>query len=156
MLVFRIARKRYIRDLTGQGAKVYGGRWNQRGTPIIYASETRALALVEYLVHLSWLQIPADLKISTLQLPDGLSPETLSPKYLPKGWQSYPPPQKLAHLGVEWVRSERSLLLRVPSAVVDREYNILINPLHPDMGLVKISNVEDLRIDRRLVNNIGE
>ena len=153
MLVFRIARKRYIRDLTGQGAKRYGGRWNPKGLAVIYTSETRALAMVEYLVHVSWPQIPTDLQISTLQIPEDLNPEVISSKQLPKNWKAYPPPEKLAHLGAQWIRANKGLLLQVPSAVVDRESNILINPAHPDMARVKIGEVQDLRIDRRLVDS---
>jgi RES domain-containing protein len=152
MLVFRIARKRYIRDLTGQGAKLYGGRWNPKGLAVIYTSETRALAVVEYLVHVSWPQIPTDLQISTLQIPDGLNQEVISSKQLPKNWKAFPPPEKLAHLGAQWVQSNKCLLLQVPSAVVDREHNTLLNPAHPDMSRVKIGEVQDLRIDRRLVD----
>lgn len=154
MLVFRIARKRYIHDLTGQGAKLYGGRWNPKGIAVIYASETRALALVEYLVHVSWPQLPIDLQISTLQIPEGLNPEVISSKQLPKNWRVYPPPEKLAPLGAQWVRANRCLLLQVPSAVLDREHNTLINPAHPDMSRVKIGEVQDLKVDRRLVDTI--
>jgi RES domain-containing protein len=150
MLVFRIAGKKYIRDLTGLGAKQYGGRWNLPGTAILYTSETRALAMIEFLVHLAWPNLPKDSYIATLTIPEAQVPEILSPNQLPKNWRGYPAPENLAHLGVDWARSNRSLTLRVPSAVVDQEYNLLINPAHPDLGLIKILKVEELKFDRRL------
>jgi RES domain-containing protein len=151
MVVFRIARKKYIKDLTGLGAKLYGGRWNLPGTAIIYTSESRALAMVEFLVHLSWPHLPPDIHIATLKTPDDLIPDVIPPYQLPKNWREYPPPNKLASLGTQWARSNRSLLLRLPSAVVDQEFNVLINPSHPDVRRIKTIKVEELKFDRRLV-----
>ncbi len=151
MLVYRIARKRHLNDLTGIGAKTYGGRWNHRGTAILYTSETRSLAMVEFLVHVSWMQAPSDLGIATLELTNEIQPESLSAVDLPKDWRHYPASRKLADLGTEWIHSKRSLLLRVPSAVVEQEHNILINPGHSDIVRVTILEVKDLEFDRRLL-----
>ena len=148
MRVYRIARKGPLKDLTGAGAKTFGGRWNHRGTAILYTSETRSLAMVEFLVHVSWMQAPSDLGIATLEIVNEIQAESLSPADLPQDWRLYPAPPKMADLGTGWVHSKRSLLLRVPSAVVDQEHNILINPGHSDLVRVKVLEIKDLEFDR--------
>lgn len=150
MLVYRIAKTDYVRDLTGIGAKLYGGRWNHRGTAIIYTSETRALATIEYLVHVSMANVPKGLSMSVLEVPDDPAAETISAESLPKNWRDFPAPPDLADLGTQWAQSRRSLLLAVPSAVVTQEHNILINPLHPEMARVVLRNVENYEMDQRL------
>jgi len=151
MRVYRIARKRHLNDLTGAGAKTYGGRWNHQGTAILYTSETRSLAMLEFLVHVSWMQAPGDLGLATLEIVNEIQPEILSAADLPEDWRLFPAPPKLADLGTGWVHSQRSLLLRVPSAVVEQEHNILINPGHSDIVRVTVLEVKDLEFDRRLL-----
>jgi len=151
MLVYRIARKDVVKDLTGAGAKLYGGRWNQRGTAVVYTSETRALAAVEFLVHVSLSNVPSGLMIATIEIPDSIAPEDVPRGSLPRGWRDCPPPRQVSDLGTQWAKSGKSLLLRVPSAVVEQEYNILINPLHSDMRRVKLQRVEKFEFDKRLV-----
>jgi RES domain-containing protein len=151
MLLYRIAKTAYIRDLTGLGPKLYGGRWNHCGVSMIYTSESRSLATVEYLVHLSFTHAPEDLSIATLDVPDGVTAEAVRARSLPREWRKTPAPPALADIGSEWVRSDRTVLLRVPSAVVEREYNVLINPAHREMRRVKLVSVEALRLDERLI-----
>jgi RES domain-containing protein len=151
MRVYRIARKKHLDDLTGAGAKTFGGRWNHRGTAMLYTSETRSLAMVEFLVHVSWMQAPSDLGIATLEIANEIEPESLSPADRPEDWRDFPAPRKLADLGTGWANSKRSLLLRVPSAVIEQEHNILINPGHSDIVRVNVLEVKDLEFDRRLL-----
>jgi RES domain-containing protein len=151
MLLYRIAKAKYINDLSGIGSRLYGGRWNHKDTAILYTSESRSLATVEFLVHVPISLAPNNLKIAPIEIPDSIVPIEISTKELPPDWKEYPAPFKLANIGTEWAVSNESLLLRVPSAVVDHEFNILINPSHPDMHLLKISNVEDFLIDKRLL-----
>jgi RES domain-containing protein len=150
MLLYRISKSAHIKDLTGIGARLYGGRWNHRGVALLYTSESRSLATVEYLVHLSMPEAPSDLSMATLEVPDDIVPEELDPSSLPKNWRETPAPIKLADLGTEWARSKTSLLLRVPSAVVEHEHNIIINPAHDDMSRVKLVKVEAYRLHERL------
>jgi RES domain-containing protein len=150
MKAYRIAKIRYINDLSGSGAKRYGGRWNHKGTSMIYTSENRALATVEYLVHVPLSIVPAHLSLVTLQIPDKITPKAISKSDLPGNWREYPAPSKLAELGTNWANKNEALLLRVPSAVVEHEYNILINPLHPDMKHVSIAQIERYTVDKRL------
>jgi RES domain-containing protein len=149
--VFRIAKTRSIRDLSGTGARVHGGRWNRKDIPVVYTSENRSLATLEFLVHVPLSLLPNNLSIACLDIPDDIVVEQISIADLPKNWRGYPAPPELADLGSEWAIAMRSLLLRVPSVVVPDEFNILINPKHPDMNRVVISSVERYIFDRRLL-----
>jgi RES domain-containing protein len=151
MIVYRIAREKYIRDLTGVGSRLYGGRWNRKGIGIIYTSETRALTTLEYLVHLPLSLMPNDIGISSIEIPDNIIAREILISDLPVNWRNWPAPSELAELGTRWVLSNETLLLRIPSAVVPHEFNILINPSHPDMKQVRILHSEEYRFDRRLI-----
>ena len=151
MVVYRIAKTGHIHDVSGIGARTYGGRWNNKGTAIIYASENRALATVEYLVHVPLSLVPSDISIASLKIPDGIIPKEISLPDLPVRWRDYPAPPELAEIGTQWALTNDTLLLRVPSAVVEHEFNILINPLHPDMKRVAIPRIEEFRFDIRLL-----
>ena len=151
MRVFRIAKARYIMDLSGAGARLNGGRWNHTGISIIYTSLSRALATVEYLVHVPRAILPRNLSIATVEIPDGIVPDGVKTADLPGNWRQYPPPPDLAEIGSNWALSNRSLLLQVPSVVVAHEYNILINPAHPDMRRVNIADVQPYVLDERLI-----
>jgi RES domain-containing protein len=151
--VYRIAKSAYINDLSGIGAREFGGRWNHKGTSIVYTSESRPLAILECLVNLPMPVSPKalDLKIATIVIPDDIIPKKISISDLPSNWREYPAPLELADIGTKWARKKETLLLRVPSAIVPQEFNILANPLHPDIKRVKISYIEDYRINHRLL-----
>ena len=151
MFLYRISKRAHIKGLSGNGARLYGGRWNHRGVPLVYTSESRSLATVEFLVHVSLPNAPGDLSMATLEVPDNIAPKELDPSSLPKNWRDSPAPIELADLGTQWARSNTSLLLRAPSAVVEYEYNILINPLHEDSSRVKLVKVVPFKLDERLM-----
>lgn len=150
MIVYRIAHTKHIRDLKGIGAFLYGGRWNKKGTSVIYTSESRSLATVEYLVHMPMPFAPDDLSMATIEIPESIKPKKIKPSDLPANWRKYPAPAEMAEIGTRWALSNSSLVLRVPSVVVEHEFNILINPLHPDIKRVKVLNVEKYKLDDRL------
>jgi RES domain-containing protein len=151
MVVYRIAKTKHIHDLSGSGARSYGGRWNEKGIPVIYTSESRALATVEYLVHVPLSIVPGHISIVSIKIPDRITPKEISISDLPTNWRDYPPPWQLATLGTRWALANDTLLLRVPSAVVGPEFNILINPSHRDMKHVVISQIEEYKFDARLL-----
>jgi RES domain-containing protein len=155
MHLFRIARTARIRDLSGTGAKVYGGRWNRKGIPVIYCSESRALATVEFLVHVPIALAPARYSMATLVVPDDSTCEEIPVPSLPRNWRAFPAPERLSGLGSEWAVRCASLILRVPSAVVESEYNVLINPSHRGISKVRIVEVETYRFDPRLFRPRG-
>ncbi|MFP4383598.1 MAG: RES family NAD+ phosphorylase [Spirochaetia bacterium] len=152
MTVFRIAKEQYIRDLSGEGARLFGGRWNRKGTPLLYTAESRALAAVETLVHLSMPLAPRDLWIARIGIPEDAGCFRISLKDLPPDWAGHPPPLKLSVLGEEWVRGNRTLCMQVPSAPVRGDWNVLVNPKHPGFSRVKILEAEPFHPDERLFN----
>jgi RES domain-containing protein len=102
-VVYRIALARHARDLSGQGARLNGGRWNNKGAAIIYTSESRSLAAMEYLVHVSLPDVPAGLKIVSIGIPAAMNAKQVELADLPRNWHEYPPPFELADLGTKWV-----------------------------------------------------
>lgn len=151
MNVFRITRAKYAKDISGTGARLYGGRWNPKGLAVLYTAESRALAALELLVHLPPHLLPEDIKLITLEVPDDLLVETWLVSELPQTWRRYPASDELAAMGEKWVLSGKSLILKVPSVIIPQEFNILINPIHEAFDRVEILTVEDFRIDDRLV-----
>lgn len=147
MLVYRLTRQKYARQLDGQGAALFGGRWNSVGQPVIYTSEHRSLAVLEYRVN---NPLPLqDLMILSLELPEVHIP-TIEIRNLPDQWQTYTFESPCTSIGDQWLRAQETLLLKVPSAVVTQEYNVLINPLHPHMESVKIVEVLPFMMDYRM------
>lgn len=149
MRLYRIASKVHINDLTGTGARLYGGRWNHKGTSVVYASESRALATTEYLVHVPLTMVPANLNIATIEIPAGVGVTSIDVKSLPSDWRHYPAPAALATIGSQWAQSNQSMLLRIPSVVVRGDFNVLINPVHPEFSRIKIIAVEPYELDKR-------
>lgn len=151
--VYKIASSRFVRDLSGEGARINGARWNRKGTPVAYTAESRSLAALECLVHVSLPDLPYGLRIACIGIPKKFTPKEIAPDNLPKGWHLDPAPFIVADFGSHWAASKESLLLRVPSVVVPHEYNILINPLHPDIKSVSILEEEDFVYDERIFKN---
>lgn len=106
---------------------------------------------METLVHVSLSYLPAGLKIVSIGIPITIRPKQIDPSYLPGDWRKNPPPFALADIGAAWATNNKNLLLRVPSAVVMREFNIIMNPLHPDIKSVTIVDIEDFEYDERLL-----
>lgn len=150
MIVYRIAKKKWIEDLSGTGAKITGGRWNPKGFPVLYCASTSSLAILEKLVHVDLDLLPDDLYIAELEIPEN-SIKELTIKDLPKDWNKYPAPDKLKLLGKNWIMENKYLILLVPSAVNPNEMNYIINGDHPDAGKIKIRKNYPFEIDDRLI-----
>lgn len=148
--LYRICTTEHISDLSGTGARIYGGRWNHPGYPIVYSSGSRSLAALEFLVHVPMALAPDNLSIAEITITEKIKRESITPEGLPANWRGYPAPEQLANIGTKWIKSKSSLLLDIPSAVVDQEVNTLINPLHPDIKHVSLANVEKFYFDSRL------
>jgi RES domain-containing protein len=149
---WRIVRAAHVNSaFTGEGARVYGGRWNSRGTPVIYVSEHESLAALELFVHLTPLS-PDDLYRSfRLEWDDKLT-EYFAIKNLPANWNSEPPTFQTMQIGDGWVHAGKSVALGVPSVLTGSEINFLLNPKHPDFKKIKIGHPIDYRFDPRLLN----
>ena len=140
--LFRICSSEHINDITGTGARIYGGRWNHVGYPVVYTSGSRSLAALEFLVHVPMALAPENLSIVEINIQENVERESITVKQLPSTWRNYPAPEHLANIGTNWIKSNSSLLLDIPSAVVDKEVNTLINPLHLDIKHVNVAIVE--------------
>jgi RES domain-containing protein len=154
MNLYRIAPARYAGDLTGEGARLFGGRWTPAGVPVLHTAESASLAALEILVHLvNMAGAPKSLRLVSYEL-DGAAPiEEIFPGDLPDDWRKAPAPPHLQQIGQEWVRRAASIGLRHPSAVMPfgAERNLLINPLFPDFSkLFRLVSIEPFHFDSRL------
>lgn len=147
---WRIVKRRHVETaFKGDGARLYGGRWNSPGTSVVYTSETRALSLLEVLAGIqsvkplrAYVLIPAtfdDSLVIGVQLEE-----------LPKGWRRSPPHPDTQGIGDLWVDQQPSAILRVPSVIVPEEFNYVLNPAHQDFPRVQIGTPQDFTIDPRL------
>lgn len=151
MKVWRICRARYAASaFSGAGAKLYAARWNPPDVPMVYAATSLALAAVEVFVNLEPLDAPDDLVAIEAELPLLESQcERLEVPVLPRDWKRVNHPV-LRRLGADWISSLRSLALIVPSAAVDGDWNVLINPLHPDARKIRAEKPRPFRFDERM------
>lgn len=148
--VYRIVKARWLASaFDGDAAKIFPGRWNSRGIPMVYTAGSRALALLETLAHYR----AEDLVREHFQIVEViLSKECIDKKRrrLPKDWQTFPAPVSTRKIGDRWVSQNISLAMAVPSVIVPREYNYLLNPRHPDFSKVVFMRPERVAIDSRL------
>ena len=149
---WRIVRAARVNSaFTGEGARIYGGRWNSPGTAVIYVSEHESLAALELVVHLTLIP-PDDRYLSfRLEWEDKLT-DHFPVKNLPTHWNAEPPGSKTMQIGDEWVRAGKYVALAVPSVLSASELNFLLNPKHPDFKKIKISKPIEYRFDSRLLN----
>ncbi|WP_103865302.1 RES family NAD+ phosphorylase [Aquimarina sp. I32.4] len=150
MQVYRIAKQKYIKDLTGIGAKTVGGRWNPKGVAVLYTSTSAALSALEVLAHLPAAYFPDDMSIATIEVPDTLI-TTIETKKLPNDWNEIPVPIEVQNFAMQWITEEQYLGLKVPSIIIPKEQNLLVNPLHPRFNEVKLIDIEPFCFDTRLL-----
>src|SRR5262245_31110056 len=112
---------------TGEGARLFGGRWNSKGVVVVYTSQSLALAALEILVHLHSDLVLARYQVASVTF-DAEIVESLDVRQLPRNWRADPPPARFRRIGDRWVAEGTSAVLRVPSAVIDTEFNFLLNP----------------------------
>ncbi len=151
--IYRIAKARYADDVTGTGARLYGGRWNSRGVPVVYASQYRSLCLLEMLVHASVDILPADLRMVTIRVPGGLPVYEVTTSQLPAEWRGYPYDSLTRDIGDTLLKTGKYALIRVPSAIVDEEWNWLIHPGFVAANGIGIAEIKPLYFDDRLIQN---
>ncbi len=139
-------------DLSGAGAEITGGRWNEPGMPMLYCAQSRALACLETMVHLNTVDLPLNRYLVEIEIPDDIwaAAQVETPASLPVGWEARPAGRVSLAFGSEWIASRRSLILVVPSVIVHEESAILINPRHPDLGRLGARKVRRWEYDARL------
>jgi RES domain-containing protein len=150
MLVWRICKAKYAAtSFSGEGARPYAGRWNPAGVAMVYTSTSMALACLEFFVHLDPSVAPNDLVSTSATIPSGLAIEGVRIADLPTDWQATEHPA-LQILGADWIASQRSLALEVPSVVVEGEWNVLLNPAHPDFDRITLNEPKPWSFDQRM------
>ena len=149
MRVWRLCRRAHAAP-DGEGARRYGGRWNQRGTALVYTSASASLAALEYFVHLDPEDAPPDLILVPADIPPAVAVRELRSGELPADWRSLPAPEALAALGTSWARRLESAVLSVPSAVVPEERNYLLNPAHPEFRRIVFGRARPFSFDPRM------
>ncbi|MES2429705.1 MAG: RES family NAD+ phosphorylase [Bacteroidota bacterium] len=148
MIVYRISNSIYSNDLSGSGAKLKGARWNSQGLAMLYTSQHISLAVLEMLVNTNFKDYAIPLDVIYIQFPEQkLIPEIKSDN-LKKDWKNDPDLTKF--IGDEFLKQNKSLIIKVPSAVIQEEYNYLVNPLHPDFKKIKIIKTKSFWPDSRL------
>ena len=150
MIVFRLSKSAYANDLTGRGAEKAGGRWNSKGTAIVYTSESRALCTTEIAVHTPLGILPIDFVIIAIEIPNTVQMAEIKPAGLPADWKSLPHSHSTQEIGDVFINEIKTAVLKVPSAVVQGEFNYLLNPLHKDFKKIKVKLIESFDFDERL------
>ncbi|HRP55506.1 RES family NAD+ phosphorylase [Agriterribacter sp.] len=147
MILYRFTSEKYSADISGEGARRYGGRWNSKGNAVLYCSCSVSLSLLELFIHKAgYDEIKANILV-TIEVPD-VPLKALSNASLKKSWQ--PDIEYCRFIGDSWLASGESLLLKLPSAIIPQEYNILINPAHPDFKRVAVASALFFEFDARL------
>ena len=136
--------------LSGYGSMLHRGRWHHKGVPVVYAAESPALALLETMVHVEEADLLAFAFVVVPVRFDAVHLLVLSEDDLPEDWNAWPHPVSTQRLGTRWLEEQRSVVLRVPSAVVPHQSNYLINPTHPDFAQLGVGPAESFPIDPRL------
>ena len=145
MVMFRIARKDHIQDLSGRGAELFGGRWNAKGIPALYTSSSLSLAALEILAHTDKSLPPVNMAYAEIYVPDS----ALTQKIL-----RLPADTTELDYGSAWLKEKQGLMLKVPSAILpyeyDHEFNLILNPLHEDYKKIFVAKTHDFSFDMRL------
>ncbi|MBC7999206.1 MAG: RES domain-containing protein [Leptolyngbya sp.] len=142
MLVYRICKAGFA-QLDGEGARLFGGRWNSPGHSAVYTSSHLSLAALELLVHVDFENLPSDLVWLKIEIAKNVGKTTFSEFKAPNETVS-------TAFGDAWLKSNRDLCLEVPSAVLSVERNIILNPRHAEMGEVRLLETNEFEFDERL------
>lgn len=153
MYVYRIERKKYLDDiLSGKGAALCSGnRWNSLHTPMVYTSQSRSLAVLEILARVNAMElVPGDRLLVELEIPDNIPIEEIQLKELPHDWNIFPPGEQTQVIGDAFIRKGNAAVCKVPSSLVDGEFNYLINPTHNESTRIRRMNSVSLNMHRWL------
>ncbi|MCB2193900.1 MAG: RES domain-containing protein [Deltaproteobacteria bacterium] len=152
-LAWRLVKKRHSSTaFDGQGARLFGGRWNHQGIEAVYLADSLALAALEQFIHLGPDGAALEYAFFTVNIPDSVAIERLDPMRLPPDWREEPPGDAGKDLGTGCLRKSAAALLQVPSALMPRPhgYNYLLNPRHPDFTKLKIVGPQPFSFDPRM------
>ena len=148
MTVYRLATWKYANDISGEGSAIFGGRWNPISLKALYTSQSISLCILEILARTQLNMHPAGYQLITIEFP-GSDITIIKPGELKAGWKQHI--EYTQWIGEEFLKNNSSLVLQVPSAIVEKESNFLLNPLYKNYKQVKILNTEPLDLDQRLM-----
>lgn len=148
--VYRISACKYVDGAPGEGAFLAGGRWNSKGTRLVYTSENSSLSMLEALAHITMINTVQPFCMQIFDMPDSIIEVDITT--LPEGWQQSPPPDFLKRTGDLFVKENKALALKVPSVIMPDSSNYLINPAHPLFKNIKRVAIRNIAFDQRLVN----
>ena len=148
MIVYRITNSRYKDDISGAGAKLRGARWNMPGTGMLYTAENISLSALEILVHIGLSDIRNLYHQLAIFIPDDTIIKEINTHKLKPGW--FEDEEYTSFMGTEFIKTNNSLVLKVPSAIIAEEHNFLVNPNHPDFKKIKIKKSKPFTFDERL------
>ena len=152
--VWRITTARFAQTaFSGEGARLYGGRWNPKGYQVVYTAESQSLALLELMVQDDPLR--ANYVLIPAALPADLRMMQIDAGQLPDNWRTLGARDVLQAMGQEWIQNGQTAILAIPSVVVPAERNYLLNPYHPDFARIAIGEPQSLATDTRLLRNLG-
>ncbi len=150
MEVYRLSRQKFSHTLSGKGAAIKGARWNSTGVELIYTAANRSLAMAEVAVHFTLATLPDDYLMMTIHIPDNLPIQKITASELPQDWNIFPHPSSTQFTGDKFVADNKYCVLKIPSAVIKGDYNLLINPAHKDFKKIKIIAAEEFPFDKRV------
>ncbi len=136
----------------GEGAFRYGGRWNSQGNRVLYVSSSLALATLEVLINLDDEEILPAFLYASVAFAEELIVRVEDVARLPPKWRGFPIPREVQKIGDDWIEGKRSAVLEVPTSVIPKGTNYVINLEHPDSKRVQYGKVENLIIDAKLIS----
>jgi RES domain-containing protein len=136
--------------LSGEGARIFGGRWNYPGTSAVYVSEHLSLAALEFFVRLNLDDFEETFAAIPIDIPDSIKVNRLELRSLPNNWRNIPPDRSTQDIGDTWLQKAETAVLAVPSVIVPFEFNMVLNPNHYDFKKLRIEKTHNFSYDPRL------
>jgi RES domain-containing protein len=150
MFVYRITNAGHA-ALDGMGGLYGSGRWHKKGTPIIYTSEHASLAAWEKIVHVaSFENLQKNLLLIKIEIPENIEVSSVPENILIKGWDNFPFANETINFGTEFLRKKENLVLKVPTVIIPDEFNVILNPMHPEIHRCKVISSIPFIFDKRV------
>jgi RES domain-containing protein len=143
MEVYRLTSQQYANSLSGKGAALYGARWNSIGIEVLYTAANRSLAIAEVAVHFTLATLPKNFMMVTIHIPDEIEIFMIYNSILPANWNSFPHSKSTQQFGDQFIAENKYCVMQIPSVVSKGDYNLLINPKHPQIETISIIEVEN-------------
>lgn len=150
MRCYRIVHRKYAEILSGEGARLFGGRWNTKGNSLIYTAQTSSLAMLEMLVQRNVQVVGIDYFLMTIEIPEKHIAKPIPLKELPLAWNEFPPNTSSKEIGDRFINQNKHLVLPIASVVNPLELNYLINDYHPSFKEVRLVGSKQILFDPRL------